>query len=113
MPTTAEPAFWNVEAQTMPVSVLRELQLKRLQDAVDVAAEAPFYGRRLAAAGVRPNDIASLDDLQRIPVITKDDLRRSESDYPPLGDYRVSPLSDAVRIGMSSGTTGKPTTMLW
>ena len=113
MPTTAEPAFWNVEAQTMPVSVLRELQLKRLQEAVDVAAEAPFYGRRLAAAGVRPNDIASLDDLQRIPVITKDDLRRSESDYPPLGDYRVSPLSDAVRIGMSSGTTGKPTTMLW
>jgi len=113
MPTTAEPAFWNVEAQTMPVSVLRELQLKRLQEAVDVAAEAPFYGRRLAAAGVRPNDIASLDDLQRIPVITKDDLRRSESACPPLGDYRVSPLSDAVRIGMSSGTTGKPTTMLW
>jgi phenylacetate-CoA ligase len=113
MPTTAESAFWNVEAQTMPVSVLRELQLKRLQEAVDVAAEAPFYGRRLAAAGVRPNDIASLDDVQRIPVITKDDLRRSESDYPPLGDYRVRPLSDAVRIGMSSGTTGKPTTMLW
>jgi len=113
MPTTAEPAFWNVEAQAMPVSVRRELQLKRLQEAVDVAAEAPFYGRRLAATGVRPNDIASLDDLQRIPVITKDDLRRSESDNPPLGDYRVRPLSDAVRIGMSSGTTGKPTTMLW
>jgi phenylacetate-CoA ligase len=113
MPTTAEPAFWNVEAQAMPVSVRRELQLKRLQEAVDVAAEAPFFGRVLAAAGVRPNDIASLDDLQRIPVITKDDLRRSESDCPPLGDYRVRPLSDAVRIGMSSGTTGKPTTMLW
>jgi phenylacetate-CoA ligase len=113
MPTTAEPAFWKVEGQAMPIAVRRELQLKRLQEAVDVAANAPFYARHLATAGVRPDDIASLDDLQRIPVIKKDDLRRSESDRPPLGDYRVRPLSDAVRIGMSSGTTGKPTTMLW
>lgn len=108
-----ERTLWNADAQTMPMNQRRELQVRRLQEAVDVAMGAPFYATRLTDAGVRSVDVESLDDLQRIPVITKDDLRRSEASCPPLGDYRVRTLSDAVRIGMSSGTTGKPTTMLW
>jgi phenylacetate-CoA ligase len=89
------------------------LQLTRLQEAVETAASAPFFARRLQQAGLGAADIDSLDDLHRLPVITKDELRRSEAQHPPIGDYRVQPLSTAVRIGMSSGTTGKPTTMLW
>lgn len=113
MPASAERPFWNVDAQTMPVAQRRELQSKRLQESVDTATRAPFFAHRLAAVGLRPDHIMSLDDLHRIPVISKNDLRRSESRCPPIGDYRVAPLARAVRIGMSSGTTGKPTTVLW
>jgi phenylacetate-CoA ligase len=109
----AEHEFWNLEAQTMAVAQRRVMQLKLLQEAVDTATGAPFFACRLAELGLRPDDITSVDDLRHLPVITKDDLRRSESDCPPLGDYRVEPLTRAVRLGMSSGTTGKPTTMLW
>ncbi len=108
-----EQRFWNAEAQTMPVARRRQLQLTRLQQAVDTAAGAPFFGKRLAQAGVGPGDIRSVDDVRALPVITKADLRRSEAAAPPLGDYRVRGIEEAVRIGMSSGTTGKPTTMLW
>jgi phenylacetate-CoA ligase len=97
----------------MPESRRRELQLARLQEAVATAAEAPFYATRLAAAGIGSDDLRSLDDVRALPVITKEDLRRSEAAAPPVGDYRVRGLRDAVRIGMSSGTTGKPTVMLW
>ncbi len=108
-----EQNFWNAEAQTMPVQRRRELQLTRLQQAVDTAAKAPFFGKRLAQAGVGPGDIRSLDDVRTLPVISKEDLRQSEAAAPPLGDYRVRGIAEAVRIGMSSGTTGKPTTMMW
>jgi phenylacetate-CoA ligase len=73
----------------------------------------PWPRRAFSAADISPDDISSLDDLRRLPVITKADLRRSESMSPPLGGYRVTGLADAVRIGMSSGTTGRPTTMVW
>ena len=108
-----EQRFWNEQAQTMPVQRRRELQLTRLQEAVATAAAAPFFAKRLAEAGVGADDIRSLDDVSALPVITKADLRRSEAGAPPLGDYRVRGLAEAVRIGMSSGTTGKPTVMLW
>jgi phenylacetate-CoA ligase len=110
---TGEQRFWNDEAQTMPVQRRRELQLTRLQQAVATAAAAPFFAKRLAEAGVTADDIRSLDDVSALPVITKADLRRSEAGAPPLGDYRVRGIAEAVRIGMSSGTTGKPTVMLW
>jgi phenylacetate-CoA ligase len=105
--------FWNEKAQTMPVEQRSELQLARLGEAVEVALRSPFFARRLASAGLAARNITSLDDLRRIPIMTKGDLRESESAHPPLGDYRVRGLKDAVRIGMSSGTTGKPTTMIW
>lgn len=113
MSPSPERKHWNVEAQTMPVPQLRAVQLARLREAVQTACRAPFFARLLADSGVQADDITTLDDLQRIPVIRKDALRRSEATMPPLGDYRVEPISKAVRIGMSSGTTGKPTTMLW
>jgi phenylacetate-CoA ligase len=110
---TGEQRFWNAGAQTMPVARRRELQLTGLREAVDTAAKAPLFANRLAEAGVGAGDIRSVDDVRALPVITKADLRRSEAAAPPLGDYRVRGIADAVRIGMSSGTTGKPTVMLW
>ncbi len=79
------------------------LQLAGLRWTVAHACErSPFYRARMDAAGVRPGDIASLDDLRRLPFSTADDLRDG---YPlPL---RCVENRDIVRIHSSSGTTGK------
>ena len=65
---------------------------------------------RSREAGIESaDDITELDDINRIPVTLKQDLRDSEAEHPPLGDYRFAPLSECVRIGQSTGTTGTPT----
>ena len=61
-----------------------------------------YYKKKLDAAGCRPEDVKSLDDLERLPFTDKHDFLK---DYPfPL---RSAPMSDIVRIHGSSGTTGK------
>ena len=89
-----------------------ELQLDRLRTLVDRALgnNVGLFSRKLAEAGVESgSDIDSLDDINKIPTTLKQDLRDSEADHPPLGDYRFTPLSDCIRIGQSTGTTGTPT----
>jgi phenylacetate-CoA ligase len=78
-------------------------QLRGLQWTVRHAAEnSSFYRERLAAAGVAPDDIKSLDDLRRIPFTTADDLAAG---YPFA--LRSTGFGELVRIHASSGTTGK------
>ena len=84
---------------------LRALQLERLQTTLRrVYEHVPHYRRAFDEAGVRPDDLRSLDDLARFPLTTKDDLREAY----PFGLFAV-PLVEIVRIHASSGTTGKPT----
>ncbi len=65
-------------------------------------ANSPFYRERFEGAGVRPEDLRSLADLERLPFTTADDLREG---YPfPLV---AVPEEQIVRIHSSSGTTGK------
>ncbi len=82
---------------------LKDLQLKGLKWTVTHAyAGSDFYKKRLAEAGVKPDDIRSLDDIKRLPFTTAKDLQEG---YPfPL---RSVPFKDIVRIHASSGTTGK------
>ncbi|KAA0259568.1 phenylacetate--CoA ligase [Deferribacter autotrophicus] len=97
--------IWNEEYETLPREALEALQLKRLQNLVErVYATVPFYRKKLDEAGVRPEQIKSLDDLKRLPFTTKQDLR----DNYPFGLFAV-PKEQVVRIHASSGTTGKPT----
>ena len=92
----------NVE--TLPRDRMTELQASRLAHTVRTVAErVPFYRERFAAAGVRPEDIRSLDDLRHLPFTGKTDLR----DHYPFGFLAV-PREQVVRIHASSGTTGKP-----
>jgi phenylacetate-coenzyme A ligase PaaK-like adenylate-forming protein/ABC-type branched-subunit amino acid transport system ATPase component len=78
-------------------------QLAGLQWTVRHAFEgSPFYRKRLEDAGIRPESIATLKDLGKLPFTTADDLRE---DYPfPL---RSVPFEQIVRVHASSGTTGK------
>ncbi|HEY2100513.1 MAG TPA: hypothetical protein VGH72_28905 [Pseudonocardia sp.] len=108
-----EQPYWNIEAQTLPPDTLAKLQTERLREAVEQAARAPFFADRLAAAGVRADDIREPADVALLPRFSKADIRESEQRNPPIGDYRPHGLDRAVRIAMSTGTTGRPTAMIW
>jgi phenylacetate-CoA ligase len=86
------------------VDELRALQLKRFKQTIARAAQVPHYQKKFAAAGIRPGDVASLDDLARFPFTAKEDLRQNY----PFGMFAV-PMNEIVRVHASSGTTGKPT----
>lgn len=88
----------------MPCDDLRALQLARLQETVARVAKVPFYKAEFARLGIGPDSIKSLDDIQRLPFTTKEDLRQQY----PLGFLAV-PRSAVARYHGSSGTTGKPT----
>jgi len=99
-----ENRIWD-QVETLPPGELRALQLERLRQTVArVAGKVPFYRERFAAAGVTADAIRSLDDLRRLPMTTKADLR----DHYPLGFLAV-PREEVLRYHGSSGTTGKPT----
>src|SRR5207253_7307172 len=72
-----------------------------------------FFRRRLEAAGVGRADLSGLDDRALVPTTVKDGLGRSEEEHPPFGDYRGAPIEACVRLGASTGTSGRPTLILW
>lgn len=97
------PNYYQPEIETMPYEQLRQLQNKRLVKQVQhVWDNVPYYRAKMEAKGVTPADIQSIDDLHKLPFLSKSDLRDAYP-YGLLG----KPLSECVRIHSTSGTTGK------
>jgi len=102
--------------QTLAPERRRALQDERVRWLVRrcLEAPAPLFARKLRDAGVEgADDVKGVEDLQHVPLTRKQDLRESEAQHPPIGDYRFTRLRDCVRVGQSTGTTGTPTTMMW
>ena len=99
--------FFDEKMETMTRSQIEALQLERLQATVQHCMNSPFYRKRFEEAGLKPEDIKTLDDIRRIPFTTKQDLR----DTYPFGMASV-PLRECTRLHSSSGTTGTPTVIL-
>lgn len=97
--------MFNREIESMPVEKMKELQLERLKWSVRHAYDnVPFYKKKFEAAGFHPDQLKSLDDMKRVPFLTKQDMR----DNYPYGLFAV-PLNKVVRVHASSGTTGNAT----
>ena len=96
--------FWDKNNETLDRGSLEKLQLSLLQQTVERAQQAPFYADVFSKNGIMAAGIKSLDDLRRIPFITKDDLR----EHYPYGFLAVS-RDKIVRLHSSSGTSGSPT----
>lgn len=95
--------YYQPEIETMPVEEIQALQSERLVKQVKYVYEhVAFYRDRMDKAGVKSEDIRGIEDLHKLPFITKDDLR----DQYPYGLLGV-PLEDCVRIQSTSGTTGR------
>jgi phenylacetate-CoA ligase len=96
--------IWAKE-ETLPRKEIEQLQLVRLQETVNrIYEKVPAYRNKMNEVGMKPEDVKSLEDLQRLPFTNKKDLR----DNYPFGLFTV-PKKELVRIHASSGTTGKPT----
>jgi phenylacetate-CoA ligase len=94
-------ADWR-QADSLDRDEIAELQLSKLCGTIERARRAPYYAEALS--GISPSDVASLDDLRRLPFTTKDHLRSNM----PWGFLAV-PRTEAVRMHYSSGTTGLAT----
>jgi len=96
--------YWNKKIETMPVQELRKHQLGKLKEQVKHCYDnSAFYRQKFKDAGLKPENIKTLEDIQKIPFTVKNDLR----DNYPFGMVTVDP-TDIVEIHASSGTTGNP-----
>jgi phenylacetate-CoA ligase len=115
-PRDPDQPYWDPAMQTMAPEHRRRVQDERVRALVRKVFDTPVprFRRKLEGAGItRADDIAGVDDLERVPLTSKQDLRDSEAALPPWGDYRFTPPSECVRLGQSTGTTGTPTVTLW
>ena len=97
--------IWNEAKECMSRDEMTNLQSVRLVKLVDrVYHNVEFYRKKMQRVGLEPGDIKGIEDLEKLPFTTKDDLR----DTYPFGMFAV-PNSQITRIHASSGTTGKPT----
>ena len=97
-------AFWNTTIETMPLDEMRALQFKKFRKMFAYTYDNnEFYRRKFEKAGVAPADIKSFDDIAKVPVMTKGELR----EVYPFG-LIIAPRDKWVELHSSSGTTGKP-----
>ena len=98
--STEPSACWQPEAECMPRGDLEQLQLERLQATLcRVYRNVPFYRKRFDELEFDPDELRSLEEIQRLPFTTKPDLMESY----PYGLFAV-PLRDVVRLHASGGT---------
>ncbi len=103
-PKRGPKVAWNEEMESRDPDSMRELQLENLvRVAETVYSNVPFYKEKFDKAGVKPGDIQELEDIEKLPFTTKDEMRETY----PYGLLAVDP-SEIVEIHTSSGTTGTP-----
>jgi len=98
--------IFNKKMETLSQKKIKENQLNLLKNTVSLVYEqVPFYKKEFKKNGLTPSDIKSLEDIQKLPLTTKNDLR----DNMPFGMMCTS-LDNCVELHASSGTTGIPVT---
>jgi len=101
--------YWNPLIETLPREKLIQIELKRFRELLQWAKEnSPFYRRKLQ--GIDPQDIRSLEDVAKIPMTEKDELRAAQEGKEPFlyGELLAVPSESLSAFHQTSGTTGKP-----
>ncbi len=106
--------FWDEKIETISRDELANLQLQKLQWQVQRCWDgSEFYRARLEQVGATPSDIQSLDDVRKIPIVTKQQLRDEQLAHPPYGRYTVGARANWSELHPSTGTTGVPVSTIW
>jgi phenylacetate-CoA ligase len=96
--------YWEKDVETLNRVKLEKMQLAQLKDTIGRAQKSFYYGKILKEKGLNVNSAKSLNDINKFPFTTKDDLR----EHWPYGFIAV-PKEELVRMHSSSGTTGRAT----
>lgn len=108
-PRDDEP-FWFRTRETMAEGEREALILGRVQELMAYAWEkSGFYRDKWSEAGIHPSHVKTLEDFERVPVVTKQELRAEQAKHEPFGDYLCVPESEVGHLHGTSGTTGRPT----
>lgn len=100
--------YWNPRTETMPREDLRALQLYKLRYLCEwAAARSPHYRKTFAGAGFEPDQLRSVDDIRRIPILTRAEWMASQEANPPYGDLPTVTPEQSIRLHTTSGTTGR------
>jgi phenylacetate-CoA ligase len=96
--------YWDKDIETKPLIELKELQLKRLKKMVyNLYNNNKIYHDKFKELKFKPNDFKKISDIEKLPFLTKQDLR----EFYPFG-LLCTEIDDIVEVHASSGTTGKP-----
>ena len=100
-----------------PREKIHAFQNKRFMHLVGIGWKNYFYRSRWSAAGVKPADIRSIDDIAKLPSYTSDDVKNDQAEHPPFGNFhgagRELLKSMPLKVQTSGGTTGKPRATLY
>ena len=102
--------YWNPIIETMPTEKLKSLQLKKFKRILKWGYEnSKLYRSLYTAAGLKPEDIQTWDDVRKVPMLEKEHYRSAQAKEPwPYGDSLCVPLEKVTVYHQTSGTTGQP-----
>jgi phenylacetate-CoA ligase len=102
--------YWNPVLETLSQEKIRKLQLKKFKQIFKWGYEKSRFHRSLyEKAGIKPDDIRSLDDIRHVPTVEKSMMRDIQRKEPfPYGDALCVPLDEVSEYHQTSGTTGQP-----
>ena len=100
--------YWDEELETMdPEEREKKVILPKLQAQLEYAYKrSPFYRKKWSRAGVRPEDVGSLEDFEQIPFVMKEEIRQDQKENPPFGSNLCVSPKELARVHGTSGTTG-------
>ncbi len=106
--------YLDPEIEVMDREELEALQLHQLKIQLRRChRHSEFYREKFKKAGIKPDDIRSLEDITHLPFVTKDELREEQQAYPHFGRYTVAPPESWAELRPSLGYTGAPINTIW
>jgi phenylacetate-CoA ligase len=100
--------YWNPKNEKLPREELQALQLLKLRRMCEWAyVTTPFHKRKFDAADFKPDQLKTLDDIRRIPFMTREEWMESEMKRPMFGDLLATDPINAIRYHLTSGTSGR------
>jgi phenylacetate-CoA ligase len=105
---TATRRYWNPKVETLTRPELQRLQLEKLRRQCAWAQErSRWYRRAFREAGVSADELHSLDDVRRLPLLTREQWMASQAEHPPFGELPTIGTEQAIRVHTTSGTSGR------
>jgi phenylacetate-CoA ligase len=99
--------YWNPKTETLQRTELERLQLTKLRRACEWALDrSPYYQRKFKEAAFDVDSLKTLDDLRRIPFLTRAEWMEGQAETPPFGSLPTIGPERAIRFHTTSGTSG-------